>query len=281
VTDLLVTQRGKTRLVSDLRPDDFTAMKNHMMKRWGPLRVADTIQHVRSVFKQALDAELIDRQVRFGPGFDRPSQKVLRLHRARQGPKLYTVEEIRRLIDAAGTPLKAMILLGVNARLGNADIATLPLAMVDLDTGILDYPRPKTGIPRRCILWPETVEAVNEALAKRPRPKDDADAGLLFLSQRGTPMVSLREQDRTDNLAVAFGSLLKKLGIEGRKGLGFYTLRHVFRTMADEAKDQPAADYIMGHEGPHMSSVYRETISDARLKAVTDHVRRWLYGPGH
>jgi hypothetical protein len=27
-----------------------------------------------------------------------------------------------------------------------------------------------------------------------------------------------------------------------------------------------------------MSSVYRETISDARLKAVTDHVRAWLFG---
>jgi hypothetical protein len=26
-----------------------------------------------------------------------------------------------------------------------------------------------------------------------------------------------------------------------------------------------------------MSSVYRETISDARLKAVADHVRAWLF----
>ena len=60
---------------------------------------------------------------------------------------------------------------------------------------------------------------------------------------------------------------------------GFYTLRHTFRTVADEAKDQPAADYIMGHEVPHMSSVYRETISDERLRAVTDHVRAWLFPP--
>jgi hypothetical protein len=34
----------------------------------------------------------------------------------------------------------------------------------------------------------------------------------------------------------------------------------------------------MGHEIPHMSSVYRETISDERLRAVTDHVRGWLFG---
>jgi hypothetical protein len=33
----------------------------------------------------------------------------------------------------------------------------------------------------------------------------------------------------------------------------------------------------MGHEVAHMSSVYRETISDERLKAVSDHVRKWLF----
>ena len=69
-----------------------------------------------------------------------------------------------------------------------------------------------------------------------------------------------------------------QIGFNGRGGLGFYTLRHTFRTVADEAKDQPAADYIMGHETPHISSVYRETISDERLKAVSDHVRTWLFG---
>jgi integrase len=73
--------------------------------------------------------------------------------------------------------------------------------------------------------------------------------------------------------------MLKALGINGRKGLGFYTLRHTFRTVADGAKDQPAVDFIMGHEVPHMSSIYRETISEERLKAVTDHVRNWLFGP--
>ena len=48
--------------------------------------------------------------------------------------------------------------------------------------------------------------------------------------------------------------------------------------MADEAKDQPAADFIMGHAREDMASVYRETISDARLQAVTGHVRTWLFG---
>src|SRR5262249_21289503 len=60
---------------------------------------------------------------------------------------------------------------------------------------------------------------------------------------------------------------------------GFYTLRHVFRTIADEVKDQPAIDYVMGHARDDMASVYRERISDERLAAVAEHVRQWLYAP--
>jgi integrase len=89
--------------------------------------------------------------------------------------------------------------------------------------------------------------------------------------------VTWAKETTTNPVSQEIAKLLKSLGINGRKGLGFYTLRHVFRTVADEAKDQPAVDFIMGHEVPHMSSVYRETISDARLQAVVDQVRAWLF----
>ena len=69
---------------------------------------------------------------------------------------------------------------------------------------------------------------------------------------------------------------LDALGIDGHRN--FSALRHVFETEGGEAKDQVAVDHIMGHESPHMSSVYRERISDERLKAVTDYVHRWLFG---
>jgi integrase len=71
--------------------------------------------------------------------------------------------------------------------------------------------------------------------------------------------------------------LLDALGINGHRN--FYTLRYTFRTVADESKDQPAVDYIMGHEVPPMSSVNREAISDARLRAVADPVHDWLFRP--
>jgi integrase len=276
VCDLLIAHFGKRRLASDLHPQDFAELRNRAAQKWGPHRLATTIQYARSVFKHAFEAELIPTPVRFGPGFKRPTKKTLRLHRAEQGPKLFSAEEVRHLVDAATTQMKAMLLLGINCAFGNADCGSLPLSAVDLQAGLIDFPRPKTGIPRRCPLWPETVAALKEALARRPEPKKEEHAGLVFVTKYGDTW----GKDTSENpVSREVGKLLKKLGINGRKGLGFYTLRHTFRTVADEAKDQPAADYIMGHEVPHMSSVYRETISDARLKAVTDHVRAWLFPP--
>jgi integrase len=271
----LVKELGKARLLGDLGPDDFAMLRNRLAKRYGPHGLGTAIQCIRCVCKYAFDAGLLERPLRYGPGFKRPSKKTLRLHRAKQGPKLFTSDEIRRLLDAAGQPLKAMLLLAINGGFGNADCGRLPMSAVDLEAGIIDFPRPKTGIPRRCPLWSETVAAIKVALADRPQPKNAEHAGLVFITQRG---LSWAKDTNDCPVAKETAKLLRRLGINGRSGLGFYTLRHTFRTVADEAKDQPAVDFIMGHEVPHMSSVYRETISDERLKAVTDHVRSWLFG---
>src|SRR5262245_44460424 len=74
--DLLVSAFGKGRLVADLDPDDFAKLRNQMAKKWGPHRLGKTIQCVRCVCKYAYDAGLIDRPVRYGPGFARPSKKT-------------------------------------------------------------------------------------------------------------------------------------------------------------------------------------------------------------
>jgi integrase len=273
--DLMVPAFSKSRTVADLGPDDFAALRKKMVKRWGPTRLGNVIQRVRSVFKYAADNDLIERTVRYGQGFQRPSAKVLRLHRAKQGPKLFTAEEVRRILDAADVQLKAMALLGINCGFGIADCGRLPLTALDLERGWIDFPRPKTGIPRRCPLWPETVAAIKEAQACRPNPNGPDTSGLVFLTAQGR---SWHKEDASSPACFKVGKLLRSLHINGRTGLGFYTLRHTFRTVADESKDQPAVDFIMGHARDDMASVYRERIGDERLKAVTDHVRGWLFG---
>jgi integrase len=276
VADELVSHTGKTRIVTDLGPEDFADLRTKMSKKWGPHRLKKSVQYVRSMFKHAYESGLLDRPMRFGPGFKRPSMKTLRLHRAKQGPKLFTAEEIRKLLDAASSPVRAMLLLAINGGFGNGDCGRLPLSAVDLEAGMIDFPRPKTGIPRRVPLWPQTVQAIKEALARRPVPKKEEHAGLVFITKYGKPWA----KDVADSpITKETTKLLHHLGINGRQGLGFYTLRHVFRTVADESKDQPAIDFIMGHAKDDMASVYRERISDDRLRAVTDYVRVWLFPP--
>jgi integrase len=274
IMDMLVDGLGKRREVASLAPTDFAALKSKLAKRNGPHRMCTVIQVIRCAFKHAYESGTLDRPMRFGPDFKRTSKKVLRLHRARRGVKLFIADEIRRLIEAAGPAIRAMILLGVNCGFGNQDCGTLPLSALDLERAWVDFPRPKTGLPRRCALWPETVAALREALTARPLPKNEEHAGLVFITKYGLPWA---KTDNAGPVTQEMRKLLKRLGINGHRN--FYTLRHTFRTIADGAKDQPAADYIMGHEVAHMSSVYRETVADERLKAVADQVRDWLFPP--
>ena len=87
------------------------------------------------------------------------------------GKKDFDADELRRILKAAPQPLRAMLLLDINCGMGNTDCAELPNSAIDLDGGWIDYPRPKTGVERRCPLWPETARALREALPDRPAAK--------------------------------------------------------------------------------------------------------------
>ena len=79
-----------------------------------------------------------------------------------------------------------------------------------------------------------------------------------------------------DPIGQRFSKLLQKKDLK-RERLGFYALRHTTETIGDEVNDQTALDSIMGHVDDSMAERYRERISDERLKAVTDHIHKWLF----
>ena len=160
----LVKMFGKERLVTDLAADDFEKLRASIAKQWGPIRLGNEIQRVRSVFKYGYDADLIDTPVKFGPAFKRPSLKTLRKLRAEKGPRMFEAKDIRAMLEKAEDQLRAMILLGVNAGYGNEDIATLKISALDLETRWASHPRPKTGVERKCKLWPETIQALHDVL---------------------------------------------------------------------------------------------------------------------
>jgi integrase len=271
----VITILGKDRLLTDLAGDDFDHLRRCLAKTRGPVALGNEINRVRILCKFAYDDELIDRPIRYGASFKRPARKVLRLARAKKGPRMFEAPELRAILDAAEQPMKAMTLLGINCGFGNSDCATLHMKALDLQVGWVRFPRPKTGVDRHCPLWPETVAAIQEAIANRPKPKRSEAEGLLFVTKYGQGWNGTTTSARP--LSAEFRKLLKKLGLH-RPGLNFYALRHTFETIGGDSRDQVAVDHIMGHSRNDMASVYRERIDDARLLAVVQHVHEWLLG---
>lgn len=265
----------KEKTLESLTPQDFQKLRTYMAKRWGAVRLGNMITVVRSIFKFAFDAGLITHAVRFGPGFIKPSAKTLRQERAKRGVQMFESNELQKVLAEAGPNVKAMTLLAINAALGNTDLALLPVKAIDLDKGWLTYARTKTGIMRRIPLWPETIQAIRDCLAKRPKPKNPADAPLLFISQQGLNYIAGHTGYRVGH---EFGYVVKRAGIKDRS---FYDLRRTFQTIADGSHDAVAVSAIMGHAAASndMASIYRQRIDDARLVAVVNHVRGWLFPP--
>jgi len=278
----LIGYFGEQRHVSDLRPDDFERFRAHLADGCNVVTLLSKINRIRVVLKFASDNEMVDRPVSYSKAFDRPAAKSIRAARNDAGERMFEADEVRRIIEASGQPLKAMVLLGINCGFGNTDVSSLPQSALDLKGGWVEFPRPKTAVKRRVPLWPETVAALKAAIATRPPARNSDDAGLCFLTSRRTRFVRVKisktgKHVTINSLSRRFEGLLDRLTINGRQGLNFYTLRHVFETVGGESRDQIAVDACVGHVDSSMGGQYRERISDERLRAVTDHVRRWLW----
>jgi integrase len=290
----LLSAFGKTRLVDDLAAEDFEHLRKEIAKTRGPVALGNEIGRVRMVFKYASDNRLVDRPVAYGQGFNKPSKKVLRKEKAARGPKDFQADELRLLIGKAGVPLKAMVLLGINAALGQTDVANLPMAALDLKGGWLNYPRGKTGIDRHCPLWTETIEAIHAALAERPTPQNPEDKELVFITEPGNRWVRVLKSGKPgddtdpekwvniDSVSLQFRKLMKACDLNGHRN--FYCLRRTFETQGsevpdDQSPDQAAIDAIMGHapDSDDMGAIYRQRISDKRLLRVTSNLHDWLF----
>jgi integrase len=268
---------GENRLLEDLTPDDFARLRSGLAESYGPVRLGNEIIRIRCVFKFAYDWGLIQNPMRYGGAFSKPKAAVLRRENQKKGKRMFSPEQIRAILKQSGTSIKAMVFLGINCGFGNEDCATLPFNVLDLERGWVDYARPKTAVQRSCPLWPETVAAINEYLAIRPKPAQKEFENLVFLTQAG---LSWSNGTKRNSLTKEFTKVLNKLQIK-RPGLSFYALRHTFYTAGEYCRDKDALEYIMGHaaDGADMRPFYREETWTSRLSSIVKHVHRWVFEP--
>ncbi|MEX0653500.1 MAG: tyrosine-type recombinase/integrase [Phycisphaeraceae bacterium] len=267
--------------VAEMTPQHFETLRQQAARQWGLTRQSTFAVWTRTIFNWAYDQRLISRPIEFG-SFRGPTAREKRARRNRMAKNLFTPDEVRRLLVEAPPSLRAPIWLGLNAGMGNGDLAELTWNDLDLNAGRSEYARPKTEMQRAFPLWRETIAALREVQASPVKPRDPAHSNLVFLTDEGYPL----QHGNTDALHLRFRRLLVRLKLvpaygeekpANQRNLGFYTLRRTFRTYAGEAKDKDAADLIMGHEIPGMAGIYIQKIGWPRLHDVVDHVYAYLF----
>ncbi len=283
---------GRGKAVLALKPEDFRKLKDDFQKTHDCTTLVSDINRTRVFFNYAVEMKWLPHHPDYGRHFDKPTAKMIRRTRRKKAKKLLRSEQIRTLLELATVPMKAMILLGANCALGNADCMHLEKCQLDLQRGWLNYPRRKTEIDRRCPLWPETIEALKAVLAMSRKATNPEDDKYVFITKYGMPWKPKSVRDNP--VTKEFRKLLDEAGYH-EKGVGFYSLRHTFRTVGGKTKDRAAVEAIMGHAKPQtdMWEWYdedrlndpqpfddfedKQIVSDNRLKAVTDFVRGWLF----
>ena len=257
---------GADAVVEQLGPTDFQRLRANLQKSHKSLfSLQSDIPKIKVYFSWAERQGYIDRQPRYGDAMARPSRAALERERSQQPRHVFTSNQIRKALTVADVNLKAMILLGINCGFGNTDCANLTVDKLDLNNGWSIAPRTKTGIKRRCPLWPETIDALKEAIQSQKVAHKQ-----VFVTVFGKPY-------SPRNLSRELGKVFKKAKVESGD---FYDLRRTCASIGIQVGDDDALRTIMGHRrmAADMLSVYnRLDVSDERLRAVTDFIHDWLF----
>lgn len=208
--------------------------------------------------------------VKFGPDFQKPDELTLQTA-LDANSKLYTPEEFKAAMNKVRSipVLWATGLLALNAAYLGSDITTLPETMVDLLTGVIeDFPRGKTGLPRKAALMPETVTAICWYLKHRNKREDAGD--FLFTSDEG-----FRYNRRQTSAPDERVNHTDTIGFYWRTitGMPISGLRTTFATAADGWHDDKAIDVVMGHgKKTTRDKNYIKHFDVGRVRAVTERV---------
>ncbi len=233
-------------------------------KSVSPVTHKRLLTFARMIF--AFGNDELGTNVRYKKALKTPAARLIRKSRNEVGERLFTAEQVRKLITASDPELRGMVLLGINAGFGPQDCETLPTRAVDLDGGWISDERPKTQAPRRCPLWPETLAVLKAIASDRP---------LVFHKYDG------RQVWNRHIIGRAFKELVEGHGFYRDKITTFYSLRRSFETVASAGNvSQAVIDLVMGHP-PHtgdMAAIYRQRVYDDQLRNCVEHVRQWMLG---
>lgn len=251
--------------INDITRADVVDFRDALGNRLSATSANHAVKIIRMALKDALIAELVDRNVAFG---------VKRVkHRGEvNARRAFTLPELKKILSkATGDEWKGMILFGLYTGQRLTDIARLTWQNLDLDSNELAFVSGKTKRSMRIPL----AAPLQRYIAKLPAGDDPKQP--LFPRAFGT--------SRSGSLSNQFYEIMVEAGLaadrshnaagNGRSAkrafnaIGFHALRHTATSLMKNAGISPAiVQDIIGHDSPAISAHYTHIEQTAKRRAV-------------
>jgi len=194
---------GRDAVVEEIGSAELLAVREDIAKSKPSVKtLANEIGRARVVLNYGWKEGLIDRPIRFGESFKKRGKAAFpKIGSARTGAGqvLFSGCGHPPATDRADVHMKAMILLGINRGLGTriaADWSCRPWIW----TRWMDYPRPKTGIPRRSHLAETCPLCAIHRRAKNAKAAEHTST--VFVTKYGALVV--KPESRANPLSAEF-----------------------------------------------------------------------------
>lgn len=244
--------------------------------------VSIRVRLLRQMLKWAEEKKYIDRAL-WRESVTMPTARQVRDAKEVTASKTMPLATGQALLQCENPMMKVAHYFGANCAFEPHDCGEVKWRHLEIGhVSWLNFPRPKTGCPRRCPLWPETVEAIKAWKSVRPKGNDE----LVLVSRNGSPVAG------TGSASTRVGGInassivsrqtdrqLRALALK-EPGVCYMGWRHVAQTIGETASPLGTKG-IMGHvpAKSDMSSEYRVDIAPEILFSVVKVLREyWIDG---
>ena len=235
------TQAGYLRSVKN-----FTRFFGRSPDRAGPEDLRRFQLHLveKGVSSTTLNATITALKFFYGVTLDRPSalKKMSPVRREQRLPQVLSVEEVTRLLTAAGNlKHRAALSVAYGAGLRASEVTHLKIVDIDSERMILRVEQGKGRRDRYAMLSPSLLELLRAWWRQAHAAGKMLPNGWLFPGQNPVNPLSTRQLNRACKLAAETAELDRRISM--------HTLRHSFATHLLEQKvDIRVIQVLLGHQ---------------------------------
>ena len=202
----------------------------------------------------------------FDTTLDRPElmRKIRHVHEPRKIPEILSVDDVTRLIQAAGSlKYQAALSVAYGAGLRASEIVHLTLTDIDSERMIIRVEQGKGSRDRHAMLSPELFKLLRRWYREGQTQRKMLPGGWLFPGQNPVNPLSTRQLGRAFHRARKAAQIDKKVSL--------HSLRHAFAThLLERHEDIRVIQVLLGH---------KKIESTARYSHVASNLLREVKGP--